>query len=401
MEQARSQPYKLDSTQRLLEVLFVSGIGLGPVYLFPSGLPQLGDWILASWAALALVTRPSRAVRVLWYSPVTAACLLVIYITLVNLTWAFYLVDWNVAFYALFYIYNFLVVWALVASALYDPQRWRRVVLNALLLACLVMLVMFFLRFDPGRVRQTAGFNNPNQLGYNSLLLFCAAIVLHGKRAWQSVRFWFLVGTTVFMLPFAASLGAVAGFGVALLGALTYFGRRRLLRLVPIALIVLLVLAAALIATGLDVQIRNQVEARLAVADRKIEDFFDERGYDRILEYPQYTILGAGEGARYRFGARHSHELHSTLGTVLFSYGIPGLTAFLAVIAFVAHRKEVASWFFLLAPIVYSLAHQGFRSTLFWILLFLVWMYGEPRKVHSRAVLVDSPKGRAFAPHGV
>jgi len=392
MNQEKRRSHSHRSTTRLLEVLFVIGIGLEPVYLFPSGGPQVGDWILAFWAALALLTRPSRALRVLRYPAVVAALILVVYITLVNVAWAFYLVDWDVAFQALFYVYNFLVVWALVVLASYDRERWRRVLASALVFACLVMLVMFVLRFDPGRLRQTAGFNNPNQLGYYSLLFFCAGIVLYGKNAWKSVPFWFLAATTVLMLPFAASLGAAAGFGVALLGALIYFGWRRLIRFMARALIVLLVLVVAFVASGLDVQIRNQVEARLAVADSKIENLFDERGYSRILEYPQYIIVGAGEGARYRFGPRHSHELHSTLGTVLFSYGIPGLTTFLAMIWFVGRRQNAASWFLLVAPLVYSLTHHGLRTTLYWILLFLAWMYGYRWKVHSHALLIDSPK---------
>ena len=121
--------------------------------------------------------------------------------------------------------------------------------------------------------------------------------------------------------------------------------------------------------------------------DRKVANAVDERGYSRILEYPEYVILGAGEGARYRFGPEHSHELHSSLGTLLFSYGVPGLAFFLLMLLFVLRRKRFSVWLLTMAPLIYSLSHQGLRTTLFWIFLTIVWLYAPETRT-------------AFAPWG-
>lgn len=372
--------------ERLLPALFLVGVALGPVYFLPSGLPQVGDWILAVWALLTLVTRIPVAFRTLKCAPTQLAVVLVAYITVVSVAWAVNLNEINVAFQALFYIFNLLVVWALVASVWSAEEHWRTVLRNALVLATAVLLVMFLLRFDPGRIRQTAGFNNPNQLGYYALLLFCTAFVVFGRRGWNSGRFWFVIGVAGLMIPFSASLAAAAGFAVAVLGALLIMGWRHVVRFLPMAFLVALVLGGALVSTGLHNQLISQVQARIAVADRKVDNLIDDRGYSRIVEYPEYVLFGAGEGARYRFGPQHSHELHSTLGTLLFSYGIPGLATFLAMLWYVARRKTLGVWMLVAAPLVYSFSHQGLRTTFFWVLLFIVWIYGEERKKATRKV---------------
>lgn len=372
--------YRLLS-KKLLPALFIIGIGLEPVYFLPSGLPQISDWVLITWAGLTILTFPSTAMRAIRYAPMQIAGILVLYIALVNITWAIYLSNGRVAFYSLFYIYNFAIVWALVCSVLTDPIGWRKRIISGLVIATAMMLAMLVVRFDASQVRQTAGFNNPNQLGYYALLVFCITLLLFN--VWRSGRFWYLVGVTNLMLPFSASLGATAGFSVAYLRVLLTIRLRRLVRFLAIAFIVFVVMWGILFYSGWYEHLAWQVQSRLNVADRKMGRFVDERGYSRIWEYPEYTVLGAGEGAIERFGPHHRHELHSTLGTLLFSYGIPGISLFLLLLWYIGRRKIPSIWFLMIAPLVYSLTHQGLRTTMFWVFLFLVWLYGEERKRSS------------------
>ncbi len=68
------------------------------------------------------------------------------------------------------------------------------------------------------------------------------------------------------------------------------------------------------------------VTQRFSSIGKKSSDSLEGRGYDRIWRYKQNLLFGAGEGADYRFG--RAIEMHSTLGTVLFSYGMPGFLFF-------------------------------------------------------------------------
>ena len=93
---------KRSGQERLFERLFMLGLSLGPVYLFPSGLPQVSDWLLAVWAGVTLLTRAGTARRVLNFGPMFFGALLTTYIILVNVVWALYLGDVRVAYNSLF-----------------------------------------------------------------------------------------------------------------------------------------------------------------------------------------------------------------------------------------------------------------------------------------------------------
>jgi hypothetical protein len=99
--------------------------------------------------------------------------------------------------------------------------------------------------------------------------------------------------------------------------------------------------------------------------------FFEERGYDRILAHKEYWLLGAGEGATDRFAATtriSTAEIHSSMGTLFFCYGIVGITLFLVFLYRVAKGAPLRSIVMLAPALAYTFAHQGLRSTSAWIL---------------------------------
>ena len=93
----------------------------------------------------------------------------------------------------------------------------------------------------------------------------------------------------------------------------------------------LLILAAVAIAILYfaigDADIVGDVVNRLQNIGKQRDDSLEGRGYTRIWVYPQHLLLGAGEFGWGRFKDVTS-ELHSTLGTILFSYGSIGLVLF-------------------------------------------------------------------------
>ena len=61
-------------------------------------------------------------------------------------------------------------------------------------------------------------------------------------------------------------------------------------------------------------------------------------------------------------------EIHSTLGSLIFSYGLVG--AGLALLALVASIGRSLAGFLYLGPVmIYGLAHNGIRQPLLWVLL--------------------------------
>ena len=208
---------KRSGQERLFERLFMLGLSLGPVYLFPSGLPQVSDWLLAVWAGVTLLTRAGTARRVLNFGPMFFGALLTTYIILVNVVWALYLGDVRVAYNSLFYIFNFMVMWALSTSIRNSREQWRTVLSRALVIIAAVLLVMFALRFDPGRVRQTADLTTP--INWRTTHCCCFAVRLSSFRERMDL-ISLLVCDRHFSNddPFVFA-GAIAGLSAAILGA--------------------------------------------------------------------------------------------------------------------------------------------------------------------------------------
>ena len=111
------------------------------------------------------------------------------------------------------------------------------------------------------------------------------------------------------------------------------------------------------------------------------DDNASGRGYNRIWEWPEYAWLGNGEGALERFG--EDHEIHSTMGTLFFSYGPIGLFLFLTIFIRFFFTKGLASVLPFIPIFAYSLTHQGYRFSLFWLLLSLVSTYKYKQKTEA------------------
>ena len=100
------------------------------------------------------------------------------------------------------------------------------------------------------------------------------------------------------------------------------------------------------------------------------------RGYIRLIQNPQFLAFGAGEGgfARLtRIAEKQDDELHSTLGTILMSYGLVGLGLFGLLLLVIFGRARLASIAYLGPVMLYGITHVGVRFSEFWIFLALVY----------------------------
>jgi hypothetical protein len=94
-----------------------------------------------------------------------------------------------------------------------------------------------------------------------------------------------------------------------------------------------------------------------------------------MAENPQHWFLGAGEGAYNRFkeiSAIGAHELHSSLATLFFCYGIVGILLFLRFLWGTMSGAGIRAWVIVGAGLAYGMTHQGLRFRLLWVLLAMV-----------------------------
>ena len=131
----------------------------------------------------------------------------------------------------------------------------------------------------------------------------------------------------------------------------------------------LIISIAGLVAMFGNLTVLDSLHERIT---RKQFNFAEEqsyRGYDRISNHPGYLWFGAGEGVTDRFVSQLEGEMHSSVGTVLFSYGVPGLMLFIWLIVVAARRNGLRGLLYILPALAYGLTHNGLRQIEFWIIL--------------------------------
>jgi hypothetical protein len=340
-----------------------------PLYIFPSGLPQPGDVLVLVVAPLALQHWNGKLGRDM-RSTLRALIWFTLWVCLVDITWVFVMGSYmlfgpdSFLLYPLYYIHNALIF--LVALVLY--RRFGDLFLRVTVFAVTVTVfvqVLSSIALGAGGGRGTVFFNNANQLGYYALLV-ATLIALTHRRLQLRLLTSSLVLVCCGVLAVVSASRAAAG-GIAVLLVFMLFSNPKIL--------VAACLAGAAVVSGVG-PVANAIEAsqdrvlnRSAHSDAS---FFQERGYDRIWRNQQYLLLGAGEGGLSRFDDTayvKGMEIHSSAGTILFSYGIVGALLFLVFTWRLIRGARAWLVITLLPPLLYTGAHQGLRFTMLWVVL--------------------------------
>jgi hypothetical protein len=369
------------SLQGLVLVLFLSYI-IGDIFqVFPSGNPQPSDFIMALVVG-AVVTGLAFKIREPHRLLVVLALLLfwiwqinIVHYALYNDTYFL----WSNAYY-LFNVATFLAVSTLFQ---YFDTMFIRSVRFTLLLALIVELVAVIVISsdvaprEPGLYRSVGTYDDPNQLANWAILALCSLLVLAPQERLGGVEIAGIVATTYIVLSSLSRSGAL-GLTIVLLVALTALRiRATWLALLTCAAVPAIILSWSNM-RGIDAFFEQgtpaQVASRFHESDR--DDNIAGRGYERLWLFPEHLILGAGEGAYWRFRggtAFEQTEFHSSLGNILFSYGMVGLGLFGCFLWEVFRRAPLQHKAYFLGPMAWGLFNYGVRFSTFWVFLAIVY----------------------------
>lgn len=373
-------------------LLLVWTLGLLPVYLWSSGLPQLGHILGAAWILWALLNGywPRLA-------PVRWGILFSVYASVANLVLYGFYGDQITLFSAFYYLYNCGLFGVFVGTAnRFGHKVTFRLVFWTLLgwmfLQAGLILLGFGRTFSDFRFMGT--FNDPNQFAH-WVLWAVIGVAISGFYLSRSMMWgWVAFALGVFLLILSASRSGLLGMvviGLALMYSATYSllrfcrkGKCRLhLRTLVLGGLVLGAFLGVISIEGFRMELGAQAEkflGRVTHGLDKGEENLIERGYDRILLFPEYLILGAGEGANERWAGQTTFlgEIHSTPAGVLFYYGIPGSVLFVLMLWSVWQMLPLG-WMrlMLLAPLFYSLGTYNLRNSFFWLGLAILYVAGR------------------------
>jgi hypothetical protein len=351
-----------------------------PIYVFPSGLPQPADALMAV-LILALLTgyfvrAPLR--RDLYLS----GSMFVGWAAVVNWFWWTQYDDIRFLLSPLYYLFNFALVIVILSLRQSFPAKFVNATKMALTASIVIELAALIAVPGDG-LREVGTFNNPNQLGYWSLLTTACWLVIKGKDKLTIFDLLIMGGLTVVAM-FGLSKAAMVSLLFLLVCGLWFQGATRACKVILV--LVGLVASTWVLATDsgqnwLSVGFGGRVLDRFEDIGKQRDDTASGRGYDRIWLYPKHLILGAGEGAYERFPPSLPNEMHSTFGTLVFAYGLPGSVFFLILLWLIFRRAPLHHFLYFLAIAMYGLTHQGLRFSFFWVFLALV-VDASPKRIN-------------------
>ncbi|WP_339696704.1 hypothetical protein [uncultured Roseivirga sp.] len=237
----------------------------------------------------------------------------------------------------------------------------------------LQIVLSYALQTNAEGIRGAMFFTNPNQLGYYSLCGLAIILVLETmiKIPRLIVYISFFVFSYLALVSVSkAALGSMIILFGAYLIANKIFSFRNILAVIVVGGLGFVGVTQSEFGKRFqeNLEVRNQNEETRP--DEITE--WEYRGYDRITNHPEYLVFGAGEGGYNRFDTYiTNHEMHSSFGTIAFSYGIPGTALF---IMFIFSLLKKLPWYYLIYSLplfAYGVTHMGLRFTIFWVALMM------------------------------
>lgn len=349
-----------------------------PVYLWDSGLPQISDILLVLLIVFFFIKMKFFEKFHIPYPKFTlVAILFLFYVIFINSIWYMVLGNESILLKnSLFYIYNIMVMLVIIILYHKNVNNFLTTIYYGVVTSVFIQVIFYFLLTRDG-IRTTLLFNNPNQLAYYALLCLAYLFIIERNIKVRTPVFMSAILGSVFLIITTASLGAVSGAIVLYVFYIITSKKKGLLGLinwltVVISSIVFYIILSNNPFENNKFEILDVVIKRLQTSNLYGEGFILERAYDRILHHPEYWLFGAGEGVYERFNSLASHEIHSTLGNIFFSYGFIGFLLFITLLLIIFLKNKWIYAYPIIGIMIYGLTHNGIRQSMMWIMFAML-----------------------------
>ena len=359
---------------RLTKYFWAAYIILFPFYLLPSGGGQLSDvfGVLLIFFSLKQIFNNINNIRF-----IKVLFLFLFYTFIVNLTWVILIQELSLLKSSVNYLYTFLLMNAVLIF--FKSNNSRKFTFKIILFSLFLQLICYFLSTKTWGYRKVIFFNNPNQLALWGVTTLVMVNVLAKKIDVKRIELINLLITFFIMI----SASKIAIFcGIVFWGYWFVLKKKTLFD--KIAVFILIIVSLYNVPKIMKLQLVDNVFQRIQTDDLS-DDTLEGRGFDRLWNHKEFLLFGAGEGENKRFNSQFDGELHSTLMSVLFSYGVIGFLFYIAHIRFVFMedvKKEDIMLMFLL--FTFSLVHMTLRIPFFWIAIAIIYTKGK--NINKRCV---------------
>lgn len=372
-----------------------------PLYIFPSGLPQPSHLLLITsfLFASSLIIKKAYGKQI-----IVLLFLIVVYMITRQLLYAMSSdhIDKSTLLPPIYFLFNILIFTTTVVFSSYVKNIDKYIKFGISLSLIIALIGMFYFGFslqadDSGEIayRAIGTFNNPNQLGYYSV---CAGGIVTLLFINKNITFAvFAIMYTVVLFLAALSLSKSAM--IAVVFYLFFFAqtKRSFLIVGNISLIAMMFLNIG------ELENYKFIE-RLADIGSAADDNLEHRGYGVLLNPDMRLLFGWGEGFTlegHEGGGIGGHygEVHSTLGSMVISYGLVGLMLFVYFLLKVFMKAKraygiVVSIALFMPFFLYGLMHNGIRFSIFWIYLGLLYGFSARSMIQNKQYRVVNDKER-------
>lgn len=336
-------------------------------------MPQISDvllcgLILLNWQKVLGVFNRGTKLNL-------ALRLFLVVVLLTNIVNIIFYYDIRFILSSFYFIYNISVF--ILFMALFEKEFHVNKLKGSLRFTIFLQLLVsiIFSAYAYRSIRLTGTFNNPNQLGYWSLLVLVFYLSLLRKERSFAVIDIFFIAILGFLLIKCLSKAAIISSIVAFIIYLLKSFKKSLnpKSISSILLLMVVIIFKPDITNTNFAQSYDRLENRIKSIGESDDDNLQGRNYDRLIVFPEKLIFGSGEGGYIRYNLRgKKNEIHSTPATLLFSYGIIGFSLFFSVLFFVCYNSPIIYSFYMIPLMMYGVTHNGMRYTLFWILLAFI-----------------------------
>ena len=388
-------------------LVFLLAVFMKQFYLLESGSFQIGDLLFMLSAAacawslrreLAELPGALREKRISLSGILKGHGLLYVYFFLAILIDLIYFLRFpdsdasDFRFYksAAYMVFNGILVLCFLGLRYREGAAFLHKLRYALMLCPPLQLLILALGLGRTVFGRFAGsFNDPNQCAFFVFAEFLLFYVLSEREEKRRLTLPVFL-CTVTVVVAAQSMGALLGI-LALTPCMLYRFLKRSDRLGPktllpataviTAAVILVLLTKPYAVVSLTSRIADKIRGFDLFSGRGLMNLFEDRCWDKLLLYPKQMLWGAGEGNYERFPSIRypMNEVHSSLFTALFCYGILPFGCLLTWMVLCFKKADGAGRIVLTALLAEAMMLNNTRNPYFW-LLFVVAACREKEK---------------------
>lgn len=395
LELADLPPSRAQKLNPLLKYLVILIIGLVPVYLFPSGYPQVVDVPIMILLGISFLVGHEKD-HYLSKQIIPLVPFLVWSILVNSGYYLFYPSEYVLLLKNAELIYTFALLYGFtfIFSRVVNSGNMKVIYIGLILSIILCAIIKGI--YEEG-VRSALSFNNPNQLGYFSVILVCYALLIIQYNTNHIDKLLYHIGDVIIIFCghifalLSLSRGAILAIVILDIWIITKIRNKAIIITISLLVIISVVLSIFVDPAFIERKLESRSGRSYGVSEAKKETESRIIHNLRTLSGAQYLVGMGGSLATHEKGAlgrvKGIGEVHNIFGDIFRCYGLIGLALFAYWILKLIWASRILTgglWVWA-AIMMYNMSHNGLRFRSFWLLIALmIAMMGVAHREQKR-----------------